>query len=231
MIIQSRSILDRELASLQDKLIQLGDMVDKAIERGTQALLTSDLELAQAVINDDRNINVLRYEIERETLRVLATQQPTAIDLRMVLVATHLAIELERIGDHASGIARITERLDEHDEIQSFHKIPKMAERVRKMLRESIQAYATADTELAAKVFSLDEKINKQNEKLFNKTLATIENNTYVRRATYLIWVGHNLERMGDRVKNIAERVVFMVEGEFVEILPPEFQEEPDIGG
>ena len=231
MIGRTRSILDRELASLQEKLIQLGDMVDTAIDQSVQALTSRNVELAQEVITNDRNINVLRYEIERETLRVLATQQPTAIDLRMVLVATHLAIELERIGDHASGIARITERLDEHDEIESFHKIPKMANRVRTMLRDSIQSYATADTELANKIFQADEKVNKQNAKLFEKSLDTIENDTYIRRATYLIWVGHNLERMGDRVKNIAERVIFMVNGEFVEIVPPDLQEEQDIGG
>lgn len=217
MNLQKRSVLDHELADIRDGILRLSSMVDSAIEKAMNALYRRDLNGAQAIIVGDEEINQLRFEIENDCLRLLATQQPAAIDLRTIIAAIHLAVELERIGDHASGVARLVARMEGEDEIESLHKLPKMAERARDMLKQVIDAYISGDAALAQIVVGLDDKIDKQYNKLFRETVKEMRDDDYIRRATYLLWVGHNLERIGDRATNIAERVIFMVTGEFVE--------------
>lgn len=217
MIEQSRTLLNQELSELTANILRLTSMVDYALDTAMQALYSRDLELAQKVIVDDEEINNLRFEIEQECLLVLATQQPFAVDLRTVITAMHLATELERIGDHASGIARLVERMEGEEEIESLHKLPKMAKRAQKMVQESIQAFVDRDADLAEAMVSRDDKLDKQYNKLFRETVREMRDDDYIRRATYLLWVGHNLERIGDRATNIAERVIFMTRGEFVE--------------
>ncbi len=213
----TRSLLDKELAQIRENIIQLGDMVDKAIEKAMLAMSDHNISMAQEVVNSDEKVNLLRYEIEQECLRVLATQQPAAVDLRTVIAAIHLTVELERIGDHASGIARLVERLDREEEIDSLHKLPKMAKRARQMVQEGITAFINHDAALAQAMIKQDDKIDKQYKRLFRETLNEMKDDQYIRRATFLLWTGHNLERIGDRATNMAERVIFMVTGEFVE--------------
>ena len=213
----TRSLLDKELAQIRENIIQLGDMVDKAIEKAMLAMSDHNMSMAQEVVNSDEKVNLLRYEIEQECLRVLATQQPAAVDLRTVIAAIHLTVELERIGDHASGIARLVERLDREEEIDSLHKLPKMAKRARQMVQEGVTAFINHDAALAHAMIKQDDKIDKQYKRLFRETLDEMKDDQYIRRATFLLWTGHNLERIGDRATNMAERVIFMVTGEFVE--------------
>jgi phosphate transport system protein len=214
----TRSLLDKELAQIRENIIQLGDMVDKAIEKAMLAMSDHNMSMAQEVVNSDEKVNLLRYEIEQECLRVLATQQPAAVDLRTVIAAIHLTVELERIGDHASGIARLVERLDREEEIDSLHKLPKMAKRARQMVQEGVTAFINHDAALAHAMIKQDDKIDKQYKRLFRETLDEMKDDQYIRRATFLLWTGHNLERIGDRATNMAERVIFMVTGEFVEV-------------
>ena len=218
MTFQSRSILDQELAKVRDNILRLTSMVDTAIDQAMTALRGRDVVLAQNVIVADNEINHLRYTIEEECLRILATQAPTATDLRTVVAAIHVAVELERVGDYASGIARLVARMEEEAEIDTLHKLPKMAKRARQMVQDSIQAYVDRDAELAHVLIKQDDKIDKQYNKLFRETLQEMQDDDYIRRATFLLWAGHNLERMGDRATNIAERVIFMLTGEYVEI-------------
>lgn len=217
MPLHNRSILDKDLNELRTNILQMTSMVDSAIEQAMSALDTRNVPLAQAVINNDQQVNDLRFEIEESSLRILATQQPMASDLRVVIAAIHLAIELERMGDHASGIARLVARLENEDEIDTLHKLPKMAKRARQMLKQSVDAFINHDAEAAKAMISRDDKIDKQYNKLFRETLEEMRDDTYIRRATFLLWVGHNLERIGDRTTNIAERVIFMTTGEFME--------------
>jgi len=217
---EQRTILTRELADVNDKILRLASMVDAAIEQAMEALISRDLGLAQEVVANDEAINVLRFEIEEECLTILATQQPFAGDLRETIAAMHLANELERMGDHASGIARLVERLEAEEEIVSLHKLPKMAKRARQMINEAIKAYIDRDPEQAQTMMRRDDKIDKQYRKLFRETLEEMRDDQYIRRATYLLWVGHDLERIGDRATNIAERVIFMTTGQFVENIP-----------
>jgi phosphate transport system protein len=173
--------------------------------------------LAQQVIMGDESVNLLRYEIEEECFRILATQQPLAIDLRTVIAGTHLAVELERIGDHATGIARLVERVEDEEAFDSLHKLPKMATRSRDMVKAAVEAFVKRDVELAHTLFKRDDKLDKHYHKVYRETISEMTDDNYIRRGTFLLWVGHNLERIGDRAINIAERVIFMQTGQFVE--------------
>ena len=219
MPLRRRSILDQEINGLNDSILRLGSMVNTAIEQAMLALDGRDVALAEQVIAEDSEVNRLRYDIEEAALRVLATQQPMASDLRCVVAAIHLAVELERIGDHATGVARLVARLEREDEIDTLHKLPKMAKRARQMLETGITAYIKRDADAARALIKHDDKIDKQYNKLFRETLEEMRDDDYIRRATYLLWVGHNLERIGDRATNIAERVIFMITNEFIEVM------------
>lgn len=217
MHFQRRTILERELKGLNDNLIRLASMVDQAIEKAMEALHTRNVAMANEVVANDEEINQLRYQLEEESVKILATQQPAATDLRTVIATIHLAVELERIGDHAAGIARLVERMQEEEDIESLHKLPKMGKRAREMVQEGIQAFVQRDVSLAEELMKRDDKIDKQYQKLFSETLLEMQDDAYIRRATYLLWVGHNLERIGDRATNIAERVIFMITNRYVE--------------
>ena len=215
---RARPLLDRELAALVDKTQQLSSMVLEALDKAMQALHTRDLQLARSVVDNDAQVNALRYNIEEECLRTLATQQPAASDLRLIIATTHIAVELERIGDHAASIANVVERMAEEDQISSLHKLPKMAKHAHHVVQKSIAAFAARDADMALSITRREEKIDKHYDALFHETLVEMQSDEYIHRATFLLWVGRHLERVGDRATNIAERVVFMVRGEFVEI-------------
>lgn len=217
MQVQLRHILDQDLSALDANIVRLGSLVDESILQATEALYRRDTALAQQVVVGDEAINLLRYEIEEECFRILATQQPLAVDLRTVIAATHLAVELERIGDHAAGIARLVERLDDEEPFDSLHKLPKMAKRARDMVQTAVEAYIKRDADLARTLFKRDEKLDKHYHTVYRETLSEMVEESYLRRGTFLLWVSHNFERIGDRAINIAERVIFMQSGQFVE--------------
>lgn len=216
MVMHLRHTLDQELAILNENIMKLSSLADEAILLAMRALYEKDINLAQQVVQGDETINLLRYEIEEECFRILATQQPMAIDLRTVIAATHLAVELERIGDHAAGIARLVERLGE-EHFDSFHKLPKMTDRSREMVQTAVEAFVKRDIELAQSLFKRDDKLDKHYSKVVRETISEMQDEAYIQRGTYLLWVGHNLERIGDRATNIAERVIFMQTGQFIE--------------
>lgn len=214
----SRSLLDREITSVSDKIQQLASMVITATDKAMAALHERDVEAAGEVIEEDARVNALRYEIEEECVRVLATQQPAATDLRTIVAATHLAGELERIGDHATSIAYVVQRMQGEEPIDSLHKLPKMAKHARRMVEDSVEAFINRDTEMAYSITKREDKLDKHYDTLFNETIREMEDDAYIERATFLLWVGRHLERIGDRATNIAERVIFLTEGKFIEI-------------
>lgn len=217
MPIPSRTILDQELNQLKDNIIRLASAANSSIEKAMNALQTRSVAEAHSVIANDEAINQLRYTVEEQALLILATQAPAASDLRAVIAAIHLAVELERIGDHAVGIARLVERMEGEEEIDTFHKLPKMARRASEMVQQGIEAYIKHDPQLALNMIKRDDKLDRQYSRLFREALEEMKDDAYIRRATFLLWAGHSLERIGDRATNIAERVIFMCTGEFVE--------------
>ena len=219
MSLNNRMQLDIAMADLSDNILKLASLADEAITKSMEALEKVDSILANQVISSDEEVNALRYQIEQDCYRILATQSPAASDLRQIIASVHLATNLERIGDHAAGIAQLVNRIGPEEAHDQLYQLPKMAKRVQKMMRQAIQAYITRDAELAYAVIQRDDKVDRQYGKFTTTILDNFEDiSSGVTTPTYMLWIGHALERIGDRVTNIAERVIFVETGEFVEI-------------
>jgi phosphate transport system protein len=213
-----RNAFDRELQDLEKRLQELGSMVEEALVEAVDALKRRDLEKAGQIIDADRLVNQRRYAIEQETFVVIATQQPMAVDLRTLAAVLEIATELERIGDYAKGIARITIKMGTEPFVKPLIDIPRMAEKARDMLHRGLQAFFQRDTKLARAIPLEDDEMDALYDQIFRELITyIITDPKLVERASYLIWVAHNLERAADRVVNICERVIFMVTGEVVE--------------
>ncbi len=215
----TRSVLEHDLEKVRLKILRMGSLVESAIERAVQALKNRDCDLAQQVINEDEDINRLRYEIEEQCLELIATQQPAARDLRTAIAATHIAVELERIADHAEGIAEIVKRVFDEPLLKPLVDIPYMAQTARQMIHAALDAYLAHDADAAQNVAARDDEIDALYQQVFRELLTyMLEDPRNIGRATYLLWVAHNLERIGDRATNICERVVFMTTGKLEEL-------------
>lgn len=211
-----RTVLDEKLSHLDNNLLKIGSLSETAVEEAMSALSRYDVAAAQRVAAGDAHINALFYEIKQDCLLILATQNPTASDLRRVLAVLSIATDLERIGDHAAGIARLIDRFDQDVPVYTLHQLPKMANRARKMMRQSLQAFINRDIERAHKVIKRDDKLDRQYETFANLLMDEMnqsDQHTQVILPTYLLWIGHKLERIGDHVTNIAEQVIFVVTG------------------
>ncbi|HLI29237.1 MAG TPA: phosphate signaling complex protein PhoU [Chloroflexota bacterium] len=217
-----RATYHEALRALQDQMLALARLVEQAIDRAIAALKARDAELARQVVAEDVLIDRRRYEIEERVVTLIATQQPTAGDLRTILAILHITIELERMGDYAEGIAKIAEQLADQPLLKPLIDIPRMAEQVRSMLRRSLEAFLARDAGAARAIAREDDQIDALKEQVYRELLTyMIEDPSTITRATYLIWVTHNLERMADRVTNICERIVFLVTGRLEETPAP----------
>jgi phosphate transport system protein len=209
-----RGTFERELKELQDSTKDLAAMVDIAIERSVRALKERDLDLAHNVIDDDKKINSKRYAIEQEAMLVLATQQPMASDLRTIAAVMSIITDLERMGDHAEGIAKIALMIGKEPPLKPLIDIPRMAEISRNMLERAMQAFAERNSDLAMEVIKQDDEVDNLYNQVYRELLSyMIQDTSTIDRATHLLWVAHNLERIGDRATNICERVVYLVTG------------------
>ena len=209
-----RSALDREENRIKSDLLRLGSMVESAIERSIAALKQRDGSLAQQIIDDDKLINDLRYRVEDECLTVIATQQPAAHDLRIIVAATHVAVELERMADHAAGIASITLRMLDQPLLKPLIDMPIMANIVKEMTRSGLDSFMNSDIELARQTIARDDEVDQLYQQMFRELLTyMLEDPKNISRATFLLWVAHNLERIGDRATNLCERTIFVATG------------------
>lgn len=210
---EQRTIEER-LKEIQGNMVVLADMVYVAIRGSVEALKNRDLALAQQIVADDVKINGKRFEIEGECIQLLKTERLTESDLRVVVAVLNVIVDLERMGDHAEGIARIAVMLADKPPLKPLIDIPRMAEKASDMLKRSIQAFIDRDVEVARRIPSEDDEIDALNEQVFRELLVIMLGTpTAIPRAEYLIWVARNLERIADRVTNICERVTFMVTG------------------
>lgn len=218
-----RQEFHQKLAGMRDDLSRLGHMVDEAVAKAMDALAAGDLELAQEVIHADGEINRQRYYIEEHSTTLIATQQPAAVDLRTIVAAMYVATNLERIGDYAVGIARLALRLAEAGEAGPLSlpaQFPRMAEIGREMLAAAMEALAARDPEAARAIAHRDDEVDEVNQQIYRELIQEmIKNPEDIRRPTFLLWVAHNLERIGDRVTNVCERVIYMATGEIVEFV------------
>jgi phosphate transport system protein len=215
----SRSVLEHEFAAMRDDVLRLGSLVDMATERALQALDQRNLDLARQLIVDDVVINDLRFKVEQQCLVTIATQQPAAGDLRVVIATMNVVTDLERMADHATGIAKTVLRMGDEPPLSIPRDIFQMGDKVREMLRQSLDAFLARDPEAARVVAARDDEIDHLYKSVFDTLLhMMIDDPPSATRATYFLWTAHSLERMGDRVTNIAERVIFMMTGDMKEL-------------
>lgn len=214
-----RTTFHKRLREIQDDVLIMGSMVEKAISRSIEALKKRDVDMAQKIIIDDHKINEKRFYIEERCIQLIATQQPMASDLRIIIGVLNVITELERIGDYAEGTAKIVLMMGDEPPLKPLIDIPRMAEKTLEMLRRSLDAFVNHDAELAKNIAIEDDEVDGLYEQVFRELLTFMaKDQGTITRATRLIWVAHNLERSADRVTNICERIVFMVTGKMEEI-------------
>jgi phosphate transport system protein len=200
-------------------MLVLASLVDYAIGASIDALRRLDANAAETIVRDDRHINAKRYAIEEAAITAIATQQPMARDLRTIMAVLHITVELERMGDYAEGIAKIVLMHGEKELLKPLIDIPRMAELARAMLRRSLDAFVNRDAELASRVATDDDEIDALYDQVYRELLTyMIGDPRTIDRATWLLWVAHNLERIADRATNVCERVIFLVTGRMVEV-------------
>jgi phosphate transport system protein len=216
---EMRTAFHKRLREIQDDIIVMGSMVSKAILRSIDALKNRDLELAHQIVADDQKINDKRFEIEEKCIELIATQQPLASDLRIIIAILNITTEIERIGDYGVGIARIVIMVGDEPPLKPLIDIPRMAEQTVDMLRRSLDALINRDADAARKIANEDDLVDHLYDQVFRELLTFMaEDPKTITRATRLMWTAHNLERAADRVTNICERVVFIVTGKMEEI-------------
>ena len=214
-----RTEFEQQLRDLQDEVLLMGSMVRRAIEHSMQALKARDMELAQKVIEEDARINEKRFVIEEKCVHFIVRQQPVAGDLRLIICILNLITDLERIADHAEGIAKIVLMLGSEPPLKPLIDLPRMAEKAGGMLTRSLSAFIKRDEKAAREICAEDDEVDALYDQVFRELLTfMLEDPRTITRATRLLWVGHNLERIADRVTNICERVVFLVTGKMEEI-------------
>ncbi len=215
----TRTVFTQSLQELQDGVLALGSMVEKAIGRAVESLRNQDIALAQQVVDGDARINEVRWELEEAAINLMATQAPMARDLRRIAAVMHIVTELERMADHAEGIAVLTLRTADEPHLKPLVDIPRMADVARELLVEALDAYTEMDAERARQIARRDDDVDRLYEQVYRELLTfMISDPRTITRATHLLWVAHNIERIGDRVTNICERVVFVVTGQIEEM-------------
>ena len=215
---EPRESFHRHLHELQDELLVMGSMVEKALERAMEALKNRDLELARQVIANDAKINQKRFDIEEKCVDLIVTQQPMASDLRIIIAVLNIIVDLERIADHAEGNAKIAVMIGNEPPLKPLIDLPRMCQKTVEMLKRSLDAFINRDAEAARRICDEDDEVDNLYDQVFRELLTFMaEDSKTITRATRLIWVGHNLERSADRVTNICERVIYVVTGKMEE--------------
>jgi phosphate transport system protein len=206
----TRTALDQDMVAIRDDILRLASLVSRAMERALEALTRHDQDLAQTVVNDDDMLDELHNSIEEQVSRTFARQQPVARDLRKLIADLLIANELERMGDHAEGVARAALRYTGDTAIPVPDLVPTMRRKVQDMINNVMDAYIDMDPAKARMVAQADDEIDHLYQELFNLIINAMRNGEIsVEEGTYMLWAGHNFERIGDRVTNISERIVY----------------------
>ena len=214
----TRETFDEQLKALEQDVLDMGRLVDRAIDLSVDALAKRDIHLSRRVIREDDAINQAQHDIEEHCLVLIATQQPLASDLRVIFAVASIATELERMADHAKGIGQIGVMMGPREPLKPLVDIPRMATKSRWLLERELAAFVNRDVELARSLGAEDDEVDRLYDQVFRELLIfMMEDPRTITRATYLLWVAKNLERIADRAINIGERVVFLVKGEIEE--------------
>ena len=208
---------DEELNELKKNILKMASLVDEAIERAIKSLVARVDELAEAVEEDDEQIDMLEIEIERQCHELLVRRQPIAIDLRFITSVMKINNDLERIGDLAGNIAHKARILNKMPKLKPFIDIPKMADKIRGMLRETVTALVERNSELARKTCEADTEVDGLYVQVFREVLTyMMEDTSNIKTGIEIILIAKHLERMADHVTNIAEDIVYMVDAKTI---------------
>ncbi|HEY3348069.1 MAG TPA: phosphate signaling complex protein PhoU [Nitrospirota bacterium] len=211
------SIMDRELQELKDKLLKMGALVENQVERAVKSLVERDAELATSVINSDDMVNRIEVDIDEECIRILALRHPEAGDLRFVTTAMKIVTDLERMGDLAVDICERALELNEEPQLKPYIDLPRMALAAREMLKEALDAFVNRDSQLARKVTQSDDFVDDLNEQIFREIVTYMVADPHsISSAIRLTYVSKYIERIADHATNIAEMVVYLVEGKII---------------
>jgi phosphate transport system protein len=216
-----RARFEEALESVKDDVLRLGGMVEHALERSGQALVERDIDLADRVRWDDGLVNELQRSINLEITALIATQGPMARDVRELLALYHAAAELERMGDYAVSIAKLAQQLAEEPEVPMLRQIPEMELLCREQLHAAMRALVDVSEEAARAVCQRDDELDHLYASVYNDSLAMMAvSPDRVRQATHMLFAAHHLERLGDRVTNIGEDVVYLATGNIEDLNP-----------
>jgi len=209
-----RETFERQLQELQDLVLEMGSMVDHAVDRAMTALLDRDSELAREVVANDKAVNAKNFECQNEVIALIAQQAPMARDLRLVISVAAIMTDLERMGDHAEGIGRIVIMMQDEPLVKPLVDIPIMAGHAREMLRDAVQAFVDQDVDAAYAVGGRDDEVDELYDRVYRDLVdIMVGDPSTIEPSTHLLWVAHNLERIADRATNIAERTVYSATG------------------
>jgi phosphate transport system protein len=215
----TREYLDQLINHLLDEVLILESMVREAILESVKSLMTQDKKLSKIVSKNDENINVKRFEIENECLITIATQQPMASDLRILASILEIITELERIGDYAKGIAKITRKTKGEDILPPLEYLPDMANEAVDMMQKAVKAFVEGDIKTARAIPERDDIVDNNFNQIYRGLIKFMSKNPEKAEvANHLLWAAHNLERMADRVTNICERTLFIETGSIYEL-------------
>ena len=208
---------DQELLDLKEKILRMGILVEEQVQGALRALIERDSDLARKIIANDRQVNTLDVEVDEDCLRLLALQQPAARDLRFITTAMKISTELERISDLAENICERAIELNEEPQLKPYIDIPRMANWSLRMVKEALDAFVNQDATLARKVCTDDDFVDDLTHQLFRELLSfMLENPQTITRAIRITFISKYLERIADHATNVAELVVYMVEGKII---------------
>jgi phosphate transport system protein len=209
-----RSVFDEAMLTVKDDVLRLGSLVESAVERAGRALVERDVALADRVRWDDAQVNELQRRVNQEVTTAMALQQPMARDLRELLALYHAAAELERMGDYAVNIAKLAQQLSDEPEEPLLPQIPKMTTLCREQLHDAMRALVDVSEEAARAVCARDDELDALYNSVYEETMTLMaQRPDRVRQATHMLFTAHHLERLGDRVTNIGEDVVYVATG------------------
>lgn len=217
----ARESLDRALREIKDNVLRMGSLVEEAIRAALRALVEHDAEAALAVIKGDARINEMQRAVSTLITTTIATQGPVARDLRFLLTIDHVSYELERMGDHAGSVAKQVRKLAPLPPLKQYVDLPEMAELAAQLVHGILRALVDVDQDEARRVASGDDQIDELYHRTFDEVLDLMRADPdNVDRGARLLFAAHYLERIGDRVTNIAEDVVFLATGEIEDLNP-----------
>lgn len=224
---------ENELQDIRSRVMAMGGLVEQQVSNAMEALITGDTEMAREVISTDEQVNAMELSIDEECIQIIALRQPTASDLRLVTGIEKTITDLERIGDESVRIARMALNLSEKDRPKrNYRELQSLGHHVRGMLRDSLDAFARLDSQMALRIAKEDSEVDDEYEGILRLLMTyMMEDSRQVSRVVDMMWSARSLERIGDHANNICEHIIYLVEGKDVRHLDIEEAEKIVKGG